>query len=426
MAVHTHRVHSWSRLVQRGAAVAVLTAVLVALPFSLSPTGLSKHGQALAVSRSELNEKLEDTRVQIQKLRTKMAEAEKARKAALGDIVALDQSIEGLEKELRIATGARDAAAEKLAALRNQLDQVSVELARKRAQLGQTERDLQTQQEVFNTRVANVYKSGGRLIYLEALLEPSSLSQFVGRIDLLSVVVGQDNTILGQIKDLKTQVVAQRQALEEERTRVAALEQDQRALTKELQARADKRQASLERLESARKAKQQVVKKTEKDKAAWAKQEDALVAESDRIGSMLRSLSVGRSTKAGSGILAWPVDGNVTSGFGYRIHPIFHVRKMHTGIDVSAGMGTSIRAASGGTVVSAGWRGGYGKCVVISHGGGLATLYAHQSEILVTEGQSVKRGEVIGKVGSTGYSTGPHLHFEVRVNGSPVDPMGYL
>jgi murein DD-endopeptidase MepM/ murein hydrolase activator NlpD len=99
---------------------------------------------------------------------------------------------------------------------------------------------------------------------------------------------------------------------------------------------------------------------------------------------------------------------------------------MHTGIDISAGTGTSIRAASAGTVVSAGWRGGYGKCVVISHSGGLATLYAHQSEILVEVGQTVKRGEVIGKVGSTGYSTGPHLHFEVRANGSPVDPMGYL
>lgn len=426
MAVHAHRAHRWFRPAKTGAAVAVLTAVLFALPVSLLPTGPLKPGQALAASSSELNEKLEDTRVQLKKIRTKMAEAETARKAALGDIVALDQSIDGLEKEVRIATAARDVAAEKLAALRKQLDQVSVELARKREQLGQTERDLQAQQEVFNTRVANVYKSGGRLIYLAALLEPRSLSQLVSRIDLFSAVVGQDNTILGQIKDLKTQVEAQRQALEEERARVAALEQDQRALTKELQARAAKQQASLERLESARKAKQQVVRKTEKDKAAWAKQEDALLVESDRIGSMLRSMTARTSAKPGSGILAWPVNGSVTSGFGYRIHPIFHVRKMHTGIDLSAGMGTSIRAASGGTVVSAGWRGGYGKCVVISHGGGLATLYAHQSEILVTEGQSVKRGEVIGKVGSTGYSTGPHLHFEVRVNGSPVDPMGYL
>jgi murein DD-endopeptidase MepM/ murein hydrolase activator NlpD len=125
-------------------------------------------------------------------------------------------------------------------------------------------------------------------------------------------------------------------------------------------------------------------------------------------------------------VLSRPVPGAITSGFGYRMHPIFHVRKLHTGVDMHAGMGESIKAAAAGTVVFAGWRGGYGKCVIIDHGGGLATLYAHQSEILVSVGQVVKRGVVIGKVGSTGYSTGPHLHFEVRVNGTPVDPVGYL
>jgi len=120
------------------------------------------------------------------------------------------------------------------------------------------------------------------------------------------------------------------------------------------------------------------------------------------------------------------VVGEVTSGFGYRIHPIFNVRRMHTGIDIDADTGDPIKAASGGTVVSAGWRGGYGKCVVIAHSGGLATLYGHMSEIKVSVGQAVKKGQVIGKVGSTGYSTGPHLHFEVRVNGDCVDPLKYL
>jgi murein DD-endopeptidase MepM/ murein hydrolase activator NlpD len=120
------------------------------------------------------------------------------------------------------------------------------------------------------------------------------------------------------------------------------------------------------------------------------------------------------------------VNATITSGFGYRIHPIFHLRRLHTGVDFDCNLGDPIRAAAPGTVIEAGWRGGYGKCVIIDHGGGIATLYAHQSTILVSIGQEVARGQVIGKVGSTGYSTGPHLHFEVRVNGSPVDPMGYL
>ena len=133
-----------------------------------------------------------------------------------------------------------------------------------------------------------------------------------------------------------------------------------------------------------------------------------------------------KPAKAGGGVLSWPVVGEVTSGFGYRVHPIFNVRRMHTGVDIDADMGAPIKASDAGVVVSAGWQGGYGKCIVITHGGGLATLYGHASELLVAAGDTVKRGEVIGKVGSTGYSTGPHLHFEVRVNGSPVDPLGYL
>jgi murein DD-endopeptidase MepM/ murein hydrolase activator NlpD len=125
----------------------------------------------------------------------------------------------------------------------------------------------------------------------------------------------------------------------------------------------------------------------------------------------------------------------VSSGFGYRIHPIFGTRKMHTGIDVGRNLnppksidGAPIVAAGTGTVVSAGWRNGYGNTVVIDHGNGVATLYAHQPSggIKVAAGQRVGKGDRIGTVGSTGYSTGPHLHFEVRVNGDPVDPMKYL
>ena len=122
----------------------------------------------------------------------------------------------------------------------------------------------------------------------------------------------------------------------------------------------------------------------------------------------------------------WPLSAPITSGFGYRVHPIHGTRRLHKGIDLSAGSGTAIAAAKGGTVISAGWLGGYGNAVVISHGNGLTTLYAHQSKVAVSVGQSVGRGQVIGYVGSTGQSTGPHLHFEVRSNGTPVDPRPYL
>ncbi len=124
--------------------------------------------------------------------------------------------------------------------------------------------------------------------------------------------------------------------------------------------------------------------------------------------------------------LGWPIDGRVSSPFGWRIHPIFGTKKLHTGVDLAASYGTAIRAAGYGTVILAQRYGGYGNATVVDHGGGLSTLYAHQSKIIVSEGQEVKLGQVIGYVGCTGYCTGPHLHFETRENGTPVDPMKYL
>ncbi|MBE0475592.1 MAG: M23 family metallopeptidase [Coriobacteriia bacterium] len=157
-------------------------------------------------------------------------------------------------------------------------------------------------------------------------------------------------------------------------------------------------------------------------------------AESARIEAELRKRS-----SAGSGVyngvMAWPVPGfyRVSSPYGYRIHPIFGTRKLHTGIDVGRDGGRSIDGAAivasgDGEVIYAGYRGGYGNTVMVDHGNGVVTLYAHQRSggIRVGVGQRVSKGDTIGTVGSTGYSTGPHLHFEVRVNGAPVDPMPYL
>lgn len=122
----------------------------------------------------------------------------------------------------------------------------------------------------------------------------------------------------------------------------------------------------------------------------------------------------------------WPISAPITSNFGYRVHPIYGTRRLHKGMDFGAGSGRAIAAAKGGTVITAGWISGYGNTVIISHGSGLTTLYAHQSKLAVSVGQSVGRGQTIGYVGSTGNSTGPHLHFEVRSNGTPVNPRPYL
>ena len=156
-------------------------------------------------------------------------------------------------------------------------------------------------------------------------------------------------------------------------------------------------------------------------------QSNAIAESLGRRQSSSSSSSASASSSSGSGRLGAPLASvRISSSFGWRIHPIFGSRRLHTGADLSASSGTPIRAAADGTVVSAGWLGGYGNATIIDHGGGLATLYGHQSALLVREGQDVERGQVIGRVGCTGTCTGPHLHYEVRINGNPVDPAPYL
>ncbi len=156
---------------------------------------------------------------------------------------------------------------------------------------------------------------------------------------------------------------------------------------------------------------------------------DAEDAELTSLINSLASRGTGPTPKPGEASVSgfqWPLNAPISSGFGYRVHPIFGTRRLHKGIDQGASTGTAIAAAKGGTVLSAGWQNGYGNTVVIDHGSGITTLYAHQSSLAVSAGQSVSRGEVIGYVGSTGNSTGPHLHFEIRSNGTAIDPVPYL
>ena len=154
-----------------------------------------------------------------------------------------------------------------------------------------------------------------------------------------------------------------------------------------------------------------------------------LMATSERITDMIRNLENGgtiSSASRGSGSFVWPIYGEITSPFGWRTHPIFGTQKFHSGLDIAADYGDPIVAANSGTVIYADWMGGYGNAVMIDHGGGLVTLYGHNSSLAVYNGQQVAKGQTIAYAGSTGYSTGPHCHFEVRIHGEVTDPMDYL
>ncbi len=412
--------------------VVLAASLLVVFAAAAAPVSSSGGGSwgsltvAAAKTKAELNQELGDTQSELERARQEIEKAAETRGDALDDIASLDQRIDGLEKELDSIAAAHDAAAARLEETRAELTRLGAALVETRARLSKAEADLVVAQQSLDRRTVSIYKNGG-LDYLEVLFTSSRLTDLVTRLDFLGFIVEQDGLIVRQVRDLRAEVDAERKALESEEAQVSGVERDQKAQTARLEKLVEDQEAKVAEVASARSTKREVVAEAERDLASWEKQEAALEKESNALRDEIQKLSTGVSQSVvGTGQFIWPVNGRYSSPFGYRIHPIFKVKKMHTGIDIGASSGTPIKAADSGVVIQAGWRGGYGQAVVISHGGGITTLYAHQSVLLVRVGETVQQGDVIGKVGSTGYSTGPHLHFEVRVNGTPVDPMSYL
>lgn len=297
---------------------------------------------------------------------------------------------------------------------RAELRATRAHIARVKKELAGTQARLEQHRKLVAARLLAAYRSAEPTA-LAMVLEVADYEDLANQMRFARAVAEQDQAMLTRLIQFQHKLAARKAELAELERRQARYHAQVQAETEAVAARERKVRAALQEVLSDR-------KKLEAQLAA-------LLEESKRIESMLASLQRGRGglryTGKWSGKLLKPVPGRITSGFGMRMHPILHYRRMHTGVDISAGYGTPIKAADKGLVVYAGWRGGYGKCVIIDHGSGIATLYAHLSRISVSRGQIVKRGAIIGAVGSTGLSTGPHLHFEVRKYGRPVDPLAF-
>ena len=259
---------------------------------------------------------------------------------------------------------------------------------------------------------------------ISLLLSSASFSALIDKIDYLQRIADGDRRIADEVGAAKARVRAQRAQTRTTRNR-------HRQETRVVALRVSQARAVRDRLAASRNGLVAAQVAREQDLAALTTRERDELAEMDALQAVSGALAAKiQAAQAASGPtgggspsaagLIWPVIGPVTSPFGMRWG------RMHEGIDIAAPTGTAIRAAAGGSVIYAGWLGGYGNLVVIDHGNGLATAYGHQSSVAVATGQAVSQGQTIGYVGSTGHSTGPHLHFEVRVNGVPVDPLGYL
>ena len=280
----------------------------------------------------------------------------------------------------------------------------------------------------LNARIVAVYESDDPDT-LAVVLSATSFADLVDQIDYMNEIATQDKHIAGEVATAKTEMAAARARTRHTRAGVAAETHLIAVRTSEQRAVHERLLASQNALVSTRAQERQSLSSIKANQRAYVNEVEGLAQVSSQLAAQIqaaqsRSAAQGAPTySSGSGHssgLIWPVQGPITSPFGMRWG------RMHEGIDIGVPYGTPIHAAASGTVIYAGWMGGYGNLTVIDHGHGLATAYGHQSALAVSNGQSVTQGQVIGYVGCTGHCFGPHLHFEVRINGQPVDPLGYL
>lgn len=349
----------------------------------------------------------------------------------------------------------------KLATIQAQLDAANAELVRIHAQQAQVNQQmvvtkqelavatqhLMERQQVLDKRVRAIYIHG-QLNYLQVIMGAKDFSDFANRLELLKRVVRSDYSLLQEIRQQQAAIQLKKDKLEAQRRQLASLESDalhtqqkiaeKKAEQQEVMDEAKAQRAAAEQMEAELQASSNdIMRQIQAHEAKIRAQQEAARRQAEAAARAARAakaagrkappVPVYKAMVIGTGRLSRPCGGPVTSPFGYRIHPIFHTRIYHAGVDFGVPSGTPIHAADSGIVIYAGsGMRGYGNVVIIDHGGGLSTLYAHNSSLTVRAGQSVSKGQVIARAGSTGYATGPHCHFEVRRNGAPTNPMGYL
>jgi murein DD-endopeptidase MepM/ murein hydrolase activator NlpD len=360
-----------------------------------------------------LPQRIEEKRGQIEKVKQKEG-------VLSTDIAQFSTRIESLQGEISATQSRLDRAQASLDRQRAELLRVRDQLEEARDRLERLRRELETARKVLAARLVEIYKADAPDA-LTVVLEADGFGDLLEQAEFLERISDQDRKITDEVRGLRDQ--ARDQAIElaelEEREQLAA----ERILAERDQIAQAQSQlvSSRDQLASARADKRGALTQVREQRGILEDDLASLEAEQARVTAALQGTPDPGPVRQGSGQLIWPLNGPVTGSFG-EARP----GHMHAGIDISVAEGTPIRAADSGRVALMGWVGGYGNYTCVQHTGSLSTCYAHQSSFATSNGANVSQGQVIGYSGNTGNSTGPHLHFETRINGTPVDPLGYL
>ena len=380
--------------------VAISIFICVLIIFTLIPVA--------PLSGGSLEDQLEQIKKEKEETKKKIEDAKKKEQEYLSQVNKVeDQLLSSLDQLNDLNASLSD--------VKSNIDKTAIDLAVKENELLEINKELDAKSEILNNRVAAIYKNGNTNI-LDVIFKAQSFTELLSKLKLMNLLADQDAVIIEEIKDKKNATLSVQQSIME----LQEKQNEQKSNLEKLVTQAEQKKTEISGILDEKK---NLLSSAKADKNALIAMEAQLTAKETEIQRVLESLRYG---SAPSGRLQWPTAGRLISGFGNRRHPIFGGIRFHSGVDIAAPSGTPIVAADGGEVLQASYSGGYGYSILIYHGGGFATFYAHMSSFAVGQGQMVKRGQVIGYVGTTGWTTGPHLHFEVRINGVAQNPLGYL
>lgn len=347
--------------------------------------------------RAELN----DVRQRMERMQTRKEQARRKAESASAELSEVMGSLNELQAQANN--------------LQKKSDALQGKINDNQAKLEKKQQEMQERMLIYRKRLRDIYING-QINYLDVLLGAKDFSDFSSRMYLLQKIISRDLELLEKLKQDAAEINSRKEQLAAE--------------MKEIKATQTELEAKKAKVNKLREQRAYMLYKAQEEEQSSQEEYERLLAISENIASMLRNMeNAGGGAPAGqggTGQFMWPCNGPITSYYGWRTHPIFGTTKYHSGMDIAVDSGTPIHAADSGTIVYSGWLGGYGNCVMIDHGGGLVTLYAHNSALNVGEGQYVSKGTVVAYAGSTGYSTGPHCHFEVRLHGELTEPLNYL